>query len=321
MSSKRSSSASHRTTTRNTPAPRSSASSGAASPPAATSAADSASSTERRPPPPPPPMLGFVCNRSGVCVGDAGTAQFVPVSAFRSPLACGRGWRALDSRHGRVLLGDFSREHGPAKNCLLVWDPIRCEQLVLPSLPRHLETLPWSNWNTAVLCASAPGSCNHIDCRRGPFLVPFVGANEDFVFARVYSSEAGEWSEPTFLFRRVNLDSLVCSALVGNAVYFKLESAGILKYDLGTKEISLIDLPFYENYGQRFALMTMEDSSELGLGVMHGSRLHIWSRKAGPTETQDGHTEPLSSRSCFLLMPSPSHLIWLALMALESSLC
>jgi len=67
-----------------------------------------------------PPLLGLLCN--------AGTgARFVPAAAFRPPgLPAGgllRGWRALDARHGRVLLRwDPARE--AASPALVVWDLI-----------------------------------------------------------------------------------------------------------------------------------------------------------------------------------------------------
>ncbi|CAN6197194.1 unnamed protein product [Urochloa humidicola] len=55
-----------------------------------------------------PPMLGFICNR--IDDGDDYVARFVPTCSFRppGPHADRRGWRAVDARHGHVLLRSTS---------------------------------------------------------------------------------------------------------------------------------------------------------------------------------------------------------------------
>ena len=60
----------------------------------------------------------------------------------------------------------------------------------------------------------------------------------------VYSSEAGAWSELTCVehVSGDNIDRGPCT-LVGNTLYFMFEmSIRILKYDLGTGEMSVIEL-------------------------------------------------------------------------------
>ncbi|KAG2564339.1 hypothetical protein PVAP13_7NG095400 [Panicum virgatum] len=121
------------------------------------------------------PMLGFLANlRDGGedddCEYDF-VARFVPATPFRPSHADRLDRRALDARHGRVLL--TTTPWGPN---LEVWDP----------------------WNAAVVCA-AHGECDHLDCHRGPFLVVFLddsGPEEMHVY--VYSSEVGACSEPTY---------------------------------------------------------------------------------------------------------------------------
>ncbi|CAN6209162.1 unnamed protein product [Urochloa humidicola] len=52
-----------------------------------------------------PPMLGLLCNGLGDLNGGANWCSFVPTAAFRPPpQAEHSSWRAVDSRHGRVLL-------------------------------------------------------------------------------------------------------------------------------------------------------------------------------------------------------------------------
>ncbi|CAO2206365.1 unnamed protein product [Urochloa humidicola] len=239
-----------------------------------------------------PPVLGVLCNLSG----RAGTARLVPTSSFRAHLPGGRRrWRVLDSRHGRVLLANLDLELGPVGGTLVIWDPVTGDQVELPELPSHPETLRWSSWNAAVLCAGAVGggACDRIDCRRGPFLVALVGVNSDEVSAHVYSSELAQWSLPTSCVQEhVDLDYLARGALVGNAVHFMCEVSirtlryEILKYDLSTREISMIHLPYQlsqwalsvfdlllrrrREVGPRIVLTT-SDGGGLGFATVHDS--------------------------------------------------
>ncbi|CAO2163765.1 unnamed protein product [Urochloa humidicola] len=251
-----------------------------------------------------PPVLGVLCNLSG----RAGAARLVPTSSFRAHLPGGRQrWRVLDSRHGRVLLANLDWELGPVGNTLVVWVPVTGDRLELPELPSHPKTLRWTSWNAAVLCVGAVGggACDHIDCRRGPFVVTLVGANSDKVSANTYASELGQWSPPASCFQEhVDLDYLARGALVGNAVHFMCEISNrtlryeILKYDLCTWEISMIHLPYEPSrwalsvidlplcrrreVGPRIVLTTSEDDGGLGFATVHDSVLHQWERKAGP---------------------------------------
>jgi hypothetical protein len=110
-----------------------------------------------------------------------------------------------------------------------------------------------------VLCAATAtgGACDHLDCHRKPFTVVLVGTNNDIVevddeddvpkdmFACAYSSESGKWSEPTYAEHPGDDVSSARSALVGNALYFMLQKHDrILKYDLGTRELSSFQLPY-----------------------------------------------------------------------------
>jgi len=123
-----------------------------------------------------PPMLGFVGNivpsSSGILTeADRPYSCFVPTTAaaFRSPGADLLLCRALDARHGRVLL----ECRGDSGGFLMVWDPITNHKHQVP-LPRLQGQGYIVCWIAAVLCAAC-GRCHHLDCHRGPFLVVYMG--------------------------------------------------------------------------------------------------------------------------------------------------
>ncbi|GJN10458.1 hypothetical protein PR202_ga28553 [Eleusine coracana subsp. coracana] len=121
-----------------------------------------------------PPMLGFLCN-----IPDDDlylTARFVPTPDFRPRRAVGDRGRAVDARHGRVLLHSVPLDKMSFRFDLVVWDPITDEQRALPRLSLHAS--PWT-WNAAVLCAGVGGSCDHLDCHCAPFLVLLVAVFND----------------------------------------------------------------------------------------------------------------------------------------------
>jgi hypothetical protein len=190
-------------------------------------------------------------------------------------------------RHGRVLFHSVRIGIEPWDPALSVWDPITDEQLKLPKLPLVPDPHKWSNF--AVLCAAT--GCNHLDCSHGPFLVVVVAVGPSETFARVYSSEDGEWSEPT-LAPHIN-DSLghiseypdsldlMPGALVGDALYFLFHTTdAVLKFDLTTREMVVIHLPV-----RPIALITTEDG-RLGFARIEEEErtLYLWSRVDCPNE-------------------------------------
>lgn len=73
---------------------------------------------------------------------------------------------------------------------------------------------------------------------------------------------------------------MVPAVLVGNAVYFVFKlSTRILKYDLGTREMSLIDMPS-TSYG-RIILMATEEG-RLGFTRADHFKLYLCSMEVGP---------------------------------------
>ncbi|OEL18413.1 hypothetical protein BAE44_0020571, partial [Dichanthelium oligosanthes] len=242
-----------------------------------------------------PPMLGFLRNHGTI-------SSFVPTSSFCPPRALNRNFPAIDARHGRILLHSVPWELGdnPLDNPFVVLNPITGER-------RELPLLPWSfnpySWNAAVLCAST-GACDHLDCHYGPFLVVFVGTDIEGMFAYVYTSEANTWGERASTQYPSGEIILAPSVLVGNAFYFMFwYSESILKYDLGTQEMIVIQVPPECSF-RRVVLMTTDDG-ELGFAYMENYRLYLWSMEAGPDG--DGNVEWAQSRVIELETLLPDH--------------
>ncbi|XP_062206080.1 uncharacterized protein LOC133907957 [Phragmites australis] len=223
-----------------------------------------------------PPMLGFLFNVK--LPRNRFVARFVRTTSFRPRTLDHSDWYARDSRHGRVLFHNPSYVEGDPD--LVVWNPITDEkwQLAFPSLD-------FEDWDAAVLCA-AFGGCDHLDCHGGPFLVAFVGTdNEGITSACVYSSETATWSDATVAehpndFAIMNMKP---SELVGNTIYFiAVDSKTIVEYDLGRRQLAFIDPPFaYQGCGVLMPAM----GGGLGFTGVRGSCLYLWSREAGPDGT------------------------------------
>uniref|UniRef100_A0A0A8Y5Z5 F-box protein AT5G49610-like beta-propeller domain-containing protein n=2 Tax=Arundo donax TaxID=35708 RepID=A0A0A8Y5Z5_ARUDO len=215
-------------------------------------------------------MLGFLCNLKEE--GCEYAARFVPTSSSCPPHADHRDWRALDARHGRVLLCTMPWGYG-----LSVWDPATDERRELPRVPLHGRF----SWNAAVLCA-AHGACDHLDCHHGPFLVVFVDSDTERLRVHVYSSEAGAWSKPTCGPPSPTYGVLmVPSALVGSAFYFLIDATNsILKYELATRNMSVIQLP--PDFSVDFAVLMAMGDGGLGFARLENSRLFLWSMETGP---------------------------------------
>ncbi|KAK3124291.1 hypothetical protein QOZ80_7BG0584550 [Eleusine coracana subsp. coracana] len=226
-----------------------------------------------------PPMLGFLCN-----VPDDDlylTARFVPTLDFRPRRAVGDRRRAVDARHGRVLLHSVPLDKVSFRFDLVVWDPITDEQRALPRLSLHAS--PWT-WNAAVLCAGVGGGCDHLDCHCAPFLVHFVAVFNDRIVSCVFSSETGDWGKPAFFHCPSNGDlRLEPSVLVGNALHFVIlfpASTRILQVELATGDMSVIDLPPTFDKQPHILLMTTEDNG-LGFATIHQSKVYLWSKVDG----------------------------------------
>ena len=216
-------------------------------------------------------------------------AYFVPTTSFLPARAAdGRGqfgWCAIDARHGRVLLWRSApSSYGRAD--LSIWDPVTDEQRDLPELPFNTR----HRWSAAVACAAtAGGSCNHLDCHGGPFLVVVMGIQARVVRLSVYSSEAGAWSQPADLEHPtpslLGFFGRASSVLVGSALYFLVRiNDEIVKYDMATREVSKIHLPskFLHLLKQQSIVLMTNDHGVLGfVASCMEYQLELWSMVAG----------------------------------------
>jgi len=217
-----------------------------------------------------PLMLGAVRSilHTSVC--------FVPAFPFLQPRAGRRGWRALDSRHGRVLLSREPKFLGD-KKVLAVWNPVTDEQRELAALPGFSEIF------AAVLCDASAAACvgvvGNLGCSSGPFLVAVIGSLRKDPYICVYSSESDAWSKPASAPYPGYINREVRGIYVQNAVYFAIRSTTrILKYDLGTRGVSVMDPPPMSS--DLIALMTAEGGG-LGCATENGCRLQMWSMEVG----------------------------------------
>ncbi|KAK3124677.1 hypothetical protein QOZ80_7BG0590510 [Eleusine coracana subsp. coracana] len=228
------------------------------------------------------PELGILRN---ICKkGHLTTTHFVPTCSFRPRrgVADLRGWQAVDSRHGRVLLHRLPRRFEDFDDlALAVWNPVTDERRELPLLPYLRE------WKATVVCAAAAGKCDHLNCHRGPFLVVVFGTYSTQVSTFGYSSDSDAWSEATTFPHRVYLCNKqwgLGGAVVGNALYYVFHGdySGILKYDLATRGMTSIDLPPALPSPKGYTQVMTAEGGELGCAVCNGTLLHLWSREAGP---------------------------------------
>ncbi|CAM0877927.1 unnamed protein product [Alopecurus aequalis] len=223
-----------------------------------------------------PPMLGFLYSPR-LYVSEE--PLFISTTKFG---ACphNRGFSASDAwdcRHGRVLLG--RRDVSPEK--LVVLDPITGRQTE--------QDVPGNySYRGSATVLYAVNGCDHRACRDGPFRLVFVGLDHDFAaYAYMSLPATGEWSKPSSGLHLGPYTSIapMPPVLIQDTLYSMLAYAddhvGILKYDMCSKRLSLIDVPLVEeNIADTTILMGMEDGS-LGFARMDGLTLNLWSRQMG----------------------------------------
>ncbi|RLM86289.1 hypothetical protein C2845_PM04G02540 [Panicum miliaceum] len=175
---------------------------------------------DTRPLPPPACELHRGRARRPCSASSATSGPLAPSSPASSP----RSPPPSAPFDSRAILHKYSYGCGHPDFAFVVWDPIMNERRELPRLPPG---------RPRCLCAAvAAGACDHLDCHRGPFVVVFVGTENDDMFTYVYSSQAasGVWSKPVSAKHpgfpvTVPVWRLERSALAGNAHYFVLENS------------------------------------------------------------------------------------------------
>lgn len=248
-----------------------------------------------------PPMLGFIYSWPHADRPDEGEDEeliqrFVFTTKFGARIPDVEEWgdyEALDCRHGRVLFGNPFGCPAP----LFVWDP-------MTGCRRYLwEPDGCRNDGATVLCAVS--GCDHRACHGGPVRVVFFTLGEGdgcVAHASVALLEMDEWSESSD--HHLELEWTVSSGLeleakhafipptmppvlIKDALYFMLSfvngvrDIAILKYDMVSDGLSLIDLPDVRSNGlplivHSFIPMAMGDGN-LGFAQVDGLTLNLWS--------------------------------------------
>jgi len=104
----------------------------------------------------------------------------------------------------------------------------------------------------------------------------------------IYSSETAAWSAPASVQIQYGgwrpQVERKRAAIVGDQIYFLLcPGAGILKYDLGKRCLTVIGSPCMYTYTQPGMLITMEDGLLGFAGVKDDyATLHLWATKVNP---------------------------------------
>ncbi|CAL4903472.1 unnamed protein product [Urochloa decumbens] len=230
---------------------------------------------------PTPPLLGYINNLEF----HAGL-ELVPTTSyfFPPPLPATNYRRALDCRHGRVLIQDDDDTGGG----FVIWDPIAGSRQHL-SFPTHRRHNLLGSFTGAVLCAV--DGCDHLDCHGGPFRVVFVGTARThtaafkkrlrYTWASVYSSETGAWSARTSRTKK-NYHEVwprEPSLLIGDALYFPLACypMRILKYDLSAHRLSVITIQVDHEFDRA---VPIDIDGRLGIVEYHRNCIYTWSRQA-----------------------------------------
>uniref|UniRef100_A0A0E0EVN4 F-box domain-containing protein n=1 Tax=Oryza meridionalis TaxID=40149 RepID=A0A0E0EVN4_9ORYZ len=219
----------------------------------------------------PPPLIGVFEDYLGYpffrSVLDP--PDLIPRERFRLRLAEDEGgqWHFYGCRHGRLLL--FNR----AKNEIVVWVPDTGDHRQV-AVPPEIDGKEKIIWNGAVLSAATADD--------GPFRVVLVGVagNNTQMFACVYCSESGKWSDLisvaapflVFFFRDPGI-------LVGKALYWMAYGERwltVLQFDLDKQNLSVIEWPYdSEPYSQTW----LTEGDCLGAATLSGSSLQMWERK------------------------------------------
>uniref|UniRef100_M8CGH3 F-box domain-containing protein n=1 Tax=Aegilops tauschii TaxID=37682 RepID=M8CGH3_AEGTA len=181
---------------------------------------------------------------------------------------------------------DVGEEEGNLK--MVVWDPVSGSRTKLRGPDMFDPDINGTSYWGTVLCAL--DGCNHAACNLGPFFVALItldmqdeedeiqdGNYTSHVWASIYSSETREWTSPTSIHiggvGRFGASVVGRpSVLVGQALHLLLRrdptasDICILKYDLGTDRLAVIDLPGMCVSSSNPLLISADDS---GLGLVH----------------------------------------------------
>ncbi|KAM0875893.1 hypothetical protein ACQ4PT_036509 [Festuca glaucescens] len=192
------------------------------------------------------------------------------------------GWTCLDCRHGRILFDDWRRRR------VIVWDPITDDRCVLAYPQQFRDSGIVQIHSGAVLCASGDQGHVHGACHSSPFkLVGLSSYPRDdgaIIFASVYSSETGIWSElvSTTLSRKGIIFSSR-GALVGNTLHWLITTNSILEFDLVAQRLAVTKRPLGAPPHHDNVQIIQSEDGGVGFAALSGSRydpcLQMWDMK------------------------------------------
>ncbi|KAF7032560.1 hypothetical protein CFC21_043719 [Triticum aestivum] len=222
-----------------------------------------------------PPLLGFFIDNCGSCpfFSMLDRPDRIPRARFTMPLH--EGSRIVDCRHGLVL---FVSRRSPCR--LFVWDPVAREQRRLVS-PPELDCDQLFIFNGAVLRPALSQGC-----RSSYFKVALLAldrwSTHTRVFACLYSSDTGAWSNINSLQLQLFVSTVEPSTLIGNSFCWLLTGHhryAILEFDLDRQSLTVTELPPQVEPGHHnLRILPAEDG---GLGFIHISQFHgqFWKRE------------------------------------------
>ncbi|GJN24336.1 hypothetical protein PR202_gb12073 [Eleusine coracana subsp. coracana] len=196
------------------------------------------------------PILGVLCNSNYATY----KAQFIPTCSFRPPHAIMCDTNVVDARHGRVLLHTLSWGSSGQRKPFAVWDPVKDEiqgvagdAQVSPRGLQHLETA-----------------------------LVYTYSSRDGAWSRHVSSQQLDAHFP---------DTVVPNLLLENSLHFIVfndnHGAKILKYDLATRDTSMIPTPPRPTdfRGPRSIMLMTTGEGKLGFGSTEEYYwVYLWSR-------------------------------------------
>lgn len=168
---------------------------------------------------------------------------------------------------------------------IVLWDPPTGDHHRV-AVPPEFDNEEKTILNGAVLCAAA-GDCSHVHGGFGscPFKVAMVGiaSNHAQVFACIYSSETGEWSDLVLAAVPFEVDCVShTGTLVGNALYWMPLGHGyvIVEFDLDRHSLAVIEWPSgAEVSGNGCSRIVLTEDGRLGLANLSSHSLQMWERK------------------------------------------
>ncbi|CAN6324297.1 unnamed protein product [Urochloa humidicola] len=287
-----------------------------------------------------PSLVGFFREDGRFVPTGEPASDRVSAAHFSQPHGGGRRWRVFGSRHGRVLLSTTEHERELE---LLVWDPMTgSRSYFLPpqrAQPEYPEASSWIRRPLVVApCVRGALICDHhVDgdggcCHSRPFRVVLLFLSGT-MFASVYSSRTGAWSDVTAANGWLSCISHwePNTALVGNEIYWP-EGRVEYRRRVSQNQISSprrVEIPHHSskllgyNFNTNWLLhvkglaisredpydclqVFRDECGELGLAAVRGSRLHLFEPVADDYEDTATWSEYREIDLDALLPPPPN---------------